>query len=177
MSFPDNAPGAGRRPAPTWLKILGIGCGGVIVVLFVAAGLVASHWSALTGYYRQATSMVSDISTVQAALRKKYDAEAQIGVSRKTGIEGSILSITLVNPPLMDHTTMDGPDGRRAALDVATTARDSLPPSGRYENYEVVFQREGGSANATVSGSWSFRFTASDLPQEKSSTIKERPRS
>lgn len=167
MTLDDNAPEPPKRGTSLWLKILGFGCGGVIVLGLIAVGLVASNWSRLTGYYQQAKSNLSDLMTVQAALGKKYDAEVRITVKRVSGTQGSILSVALVNPPLLDRINMDGPDGRAVALDVATTARDALPPASRYDNYEVVFRRERDAGVVKASGSWEFRFVAADLPPAK----------
>lgn len=174
MTFTDNAPEPARRPTSIWLKVLGIGCGGVLVILLILAGLVASNWPKLTGYYQQTKSTFSDMMIVQAALQKKYAATVRIMARRESSVQGSILTVTLLNPALMDRINVDGPNGRQAALEVALTARDTLPPAGRYDNYEIVFQRERGSAGASVSGSWSFRFTAADLPAEKSSRPADR---
>src|SRR5215471_8085255 len=170
MTFDDGAPEPPKRGTPLWLKIAGVGCGGVLVLILVAAGLVAGNWSRLTGYYQQAKSNLNDLMTVQAALRKKYDAEVRITVKHVDGTRGSILSVILVNPPLLDRVNMDGPEGRAAALDVATTARDALAAASRYDNYEVVFRRERDSAGASVSGNWEFRFVAADLPPVKQGT-------
>ncbi len=164
MTFPDNGPEPSKKGTPTSLKVVGIGCGGVIVLLLVIAGLVAGNWPKLTGYYQQAKSTFSDMMTMQAALQKKYGAEVRLTAKRESGVEGSMLSIALVNAPLMDRVNVDSDDGRRAALDVAAAARDALPPNGRYDNYEVVFVRERGTAGAQMSGSWAFRFKTSDLP-------------
>jgi hypothetical protein len=102
--------------------------------------------------------------TIRTALQTKYGADVRLTAKRQSGVEGSILSIALVNAALMDRVNVDSDDGRRAALDVATAARDAVPPSGRYDNYEVVFVRERGAAGAHMSGSWSFRFKSTDLP-------------
>jgi hypothetical protein len=90
MTFPENAPEPARRPTSIWLKIAGIGCGGVLVVLLVAAGLVASNWSKLTGYYQQAKSAFSEMMAVQADLQKKYGGEVRITAKRVGGVQGSI---------------------------------------------------------------------------------------
>ena len=167
MTFPDGAAEPPRRGTSPWLKILGIGCGGLIVLLLIAAGLIAGNWPRLTGYYQQAKSTFSDLMSVQAALQKKYGTEVRLTVKRTSGIQGSILSVALVNAPLMDLVNMDSAEGRGAALEVATAARDALPPGGRYDNYEVVFQRERGRGGAAMSGSWQFRFAAADLPPQR----------
>lgn len=169
MTFPDDRPAPPRRPTSTWLKILGIGCGGVLVLLVIVAGLIAGNWSKLTGYYQQATSTYSDVTNLQTALKSKYGADVRITVTRvkNADMDGWLLRVTLVNAPLMNRLNVDSPDGRQAALDVATTARDSLPRGGGYDCYEVVFERESGSAGAGMTGSWSFRFTPRDLPPEK----------
>jgi hypothetical protein len=164
MTFPDNGPESSKKGTPTWLKVVGIGCGGVIVLLLVIAGLVAGNWPKLTGYYQQAKSTFSDMMTIRTALQKKYGADVRLTAKRESGVEGSILSIALVNAALMDRVNVDSDDGRRAALDVATAARDAVPPNGRYDNYEVVFVRERGAAGVQMSRSWSFRFKATDLP-------------
>jgi hypothetical protein len=164
MTFPENAPDRARKRAPVWLKVVGIGCAGVILLALVAAGLVVRSWPKLTGYYRLAKSNFSELLTVQAAIEKKYGAEVWVTVKRESGTAGSIVSVTLVNAPLMDRVSVDSPDGRRAALDVAVTARDALPPGSRYDNLEVVFMRQSDTAGAGVSGSWSFRFKVGELP-------------
>jgi hypothetical protein len=68
----------------------------------------------------------------------------------------------------MNGINLDSQDGRQAALDVAATARDALPPDGRYDNYEVIFEREGaGESGGSVSGRWESRFTAAQLSAER----------
>ena len=163
MTFPENGPEPPTKRTPTWLKVVGIGCSGVIVLLLVIAGLVAANWPKLTGYYQQAKSTFSDMMTIRTALQKKYDADVRLTAKHESGVEGAILSIA-VNAPLIAGVNVDSDDGRRAALEVATAARDALPPTGRYDNYEVVFVRERGAAGVQISGTWSFRFKASDLP-------------
>jgi hypothetical protein len=161
MTSNDQDPGPRRRPI--WLKIVGIGCGAIVVLMLVAAGLVAFNWPRLSGYFQQAKSMMSQIMAVQAAVQKKYGAQVRITLKHESGVQGSILSVALVDAPLMDNIKVDGPEGRAAALEVASTARDALPPGGGYDNYEVVFLRERG----VMSGNWSFRFAASELPPAK----------
>jgi hypothetical protein len=169
MTFPDDHPAPSRRPTSIWLKILGIGCGGVLVVLVIVAGLIAGNWSKLTGYYQHAKSTYSDVTNLQSALKSKYGADVNVALTRvkNADMDGWLLRVTLVNAPLMNRINMDSPDGRQAALEVATTARDSLPRGGGYDYYEVVFERESGSAGAGMTGRWSFRFTPRDLPPEK----------
>jgi len=167
MTLPEHAPEPAQKRTSIWLKILGIGCGGVLLLLLIAAGFVATNWSKLTGYYQQAKSAFSDMMALQSALQTKYGGEVHISAKHVSGVEGSILGVTLVNPKVMDRMNIDSPDGRQAALDVATAARDALPPDRGYDNYEVVFQRESGVAGASMSGSWSFRFTAAELPPAK----------
>src|SRR5258708_32471171 len=96
MTFPDSGPEPSKKGTPTWLKVLGIGCGGVIVLLLVIAGLVAGNWPKLTGYYQQAKSTVSDMMTTQAALQKKDGAEVRLTAKRESGVEGWMLSLALV---------------------------------------------------------------------------------
>ena len=163
----ENSPDLSPRRRPLWLKIAGIGCGGVIVLALIVVGLIAQSWPRLTGYFQQAKSMLSQVVAVQAAVQKKSAGEVRITIKSESGVQGSILSVSLVNSPLMDRINVDSADGRRLALEVAATARDALPPDGRYDNYEVLFLRERGAAGMSVSGSWSFRFTAGELPSAK----------
>ena len=83
---------------------------------------------------------------------------------RDNRVKGSILAVTLTNASVMNGIDFGSQEGRRAALDVATTARDAVPPDARYDNYEVTFEREGASTGGGMSGSWEFWFTAADLP-------------
>jgi hypothetical protein len=101
---------------------------------------------------------------VQAAVQKKYEGQVRITIKSEGSVKGSILSVGLVNSPLMDRVNVDSADGKRLALEIAATARDALPPDGRYDNYEVLFVRERGGAGVNMSGSWSYRFTADELP-------------
>ena len=157
----------GPRRRPLWLKIIGIGCGGIVVLALLAAGLTAYNWPRLRGYYQKAKSAVSQMMTAQAAVQKKYGGQVRVTLKSESGVQGSILSVTLVNPALMDRIDVAGPAGRAAALEVAQTARDALPPGDGYDHYEVVFLRERSVSVASVSGNWTFRFTASELPPTK----------
>jgi hypothetical protein len=167
VTDPDNGLRPVKKGTPIWLKVLGIGCGGLMVLILVLVGLVASNWSKFSGYYQNARSTFSDLMTVQAALQKKYSAEVRLTAKRESGVQGSILAIGIVNPPLMDRINVDSAEGRQAALDIAVAARDALPSGGRYDNYEVSFVRQGGGGLINASGSWNFRFTAADLPPPK----------
>lgn len=167
MSYFDSGPPPAEKRTPAWLKVIGIGCGGVIVVILVAIGLIAGNWSKFSGYYQNAKSTFSDMMTVQAALQKKYSAEVRLTAKRESGVQGSILGVALVNAPLLERINVDSAEGRQAALDIAVTARDALPVDGRYDNYEVSFVRQPGSGVVNASGSWSFRFAASELPPPK----------
>jgi hypothetical protein len=168
MTF-DNGQEPPKRHTSVWAKVLGFGCGGVLLLLIVCAALIAGNWSKFSGYYQNAKSTFSDMMAVQAALQKKYQAEVRLTAKRESGVQGSILGVALIDAPLMDRISVDGPAGRQAALEVATAARDALPPGGRYDNYEVGFVRQRGGA-VNISGSWTFRFTAADLPPAKAET-------
>ena len=172
MTYPDNSPEPVKKGTPTWLKVIGIGCGGVIVLILVVIGLIAGNWSKFSGYYQNARSTFSDMMTVQTALQQKYSAEVRLTAKRESGVQGSILAIALVNAPLMDRVNVDSAEGRSAALDVASAARDALPPSGRYENYEVSFVRQAAAGAANAAGSWSFRFAASELPPPRAESAR-----
>ena len=164
MSYPDSGPTPAKKGAPTWLKVLGVGCGGVIVLILVAIGLIAGNWSRFSGYYQNAKSTFGDMMTVQAALQKQYSAEVRLTARRESGVQGSILAIALVDAPLMDRINVDSAEGRQAALAVAVAARDALPVNGRYDHYEVSFVRQPSAGIVNASGSWSFRFAAAELP-------------
>jgi hypothetical protein len=167
VSYPDGGPEPVKKRTPTWLKVIGVGCGGVIVLILVAIGLVAGNWSKFSPVYQKAKSTFSDMLTLQAVLQKKYGTEVRLTVKRESGVQGTILGIALADAPLMDSLKLDSAEGRQAALDIATTARDALPPTGRYDNYEVAFVREPVAGAVSVSGNTTFRFSAAQLPPAK----------
>ena len=172
MSYPDSGPPPAKTGTPTWLKVIGVGCGGVIVIVLVVIGLIAGNWSKFSGYYQNARSTFSDMMTVQAALQKKYSAEVRLTAKRESGVQGSILSVALIDAPLMDRINVDSAEGRQAALEIAVAARDALPPGGRYDNYEVAFVRQPGTGVVKASGSWSFRFAAAELPASNAESTR-----
>lgn len=164
MTYPPETPEPVRRSTPVWMKVAAVGCGGILIVVLIVAGLVASNWQRLTGYYHQAKSTIAAMTVAQKALEQKYGATVHMSASRQSGVKGSILGVTLVNAPIMDRVNMDSADGRRAALDVAQTVRDALPADARYDHYDVTFRRERGAGGVSASGDWTFRFAAADLP-------------
>jgi len=168
----QDSPDPGPQRRSLWLKIVGIGCGALIVLALIAAGLIASNWPRLAGYYQQAKSAFSQMMNVQAAIQKKYGGEVRIMLKSESGVQGSILSVMLVNPPLMDRIDVGGLDGHAAALEIAATARDALPPDAGYGQYEVVFLRERGTSTVNVSRNWTFRFAASELPPAKAEAVR-----
>jgi hypothetical protein len=170
MNGAEDAGGTTPRGKPIWLKVVGIGCGAVIVLMLIAAGLIAANWSRLSGLYGRTRTAFADMMKVQSGLHEKYEADVRVNMRRESGVQGSILSVTLINAPVMDRIKVDGDEGRRTALEVAATVRDMLPPAGRYDNYEVEFARDAGSGGAVLSGSWKYRFSAADLPAERSVT-------
>ena len=88
--------------------------------------------------------------TVQATLQKQYAANVRITAKSVSGVQGTILNVTLVNAPLMDRINIEGPDGRQAALEVAAAARDILP-AGRGYNHADGYFADGASCQPVFS--------------------------
>jgi hypothetical protein len=151
-----------RRTSP-WLKIFGIGCGTVILAMFVGAGLLVWNWQSVSGVYHRARTTIEDLTQVQIALQDKYGGSVNVTANRRTGVEGSILGITLTNPSFMDTFNPDGAVGRQKALEVAAVARAALSPGETYDHYEIVFSRVRDASSTTST----YRVEAGDLPPLK----------
>jgi hypothetical protein len=149
------------RPS-TWRRVLVIGSVALLVAVGSAIVLVERNWSTLTSLYHQATATFSELLHVAAALQAKYGGTASVMAKHESRVEGTTLSITLVNPSFLDALDPDGPRGKEQALEVAVTARNALPSQSAYEHYEIILVRERG-VGITVSRTWMFRFDASDL--------------
>jgi hypothetical protein len=140
-----------------------IGCGVVLVPAAAVALLVARNWSTLSGVYHSATTALSELMAVQKVVESRYGGLVKVMSKHQSGVSEPILSITLVNPSLLDRLDPGGPAGKQAALEIAACGRDALPPSSAYENYEVVLMRQRG-VGLTFGQNWVFRFRARDLP-------------
>ena len=151
-----------RRTSP-WLKIFGIGCGAVMLAIVVGAGLLLWNWQSVTGMYHRARTTITDLTQVQTALQDKYGGSVNVTANRRSGVEGSILGITLTNPSFIDKLNPDGADARRKALEVAAVARASLSPGETYDHYEIVFSRVRDSSSTTST----YRIEPGDLPPLK----------
>jgi len=151
----------GKRSSP-WLKALGIGCGLVLLCVFVGTGLVAWNWQALSRVYHQAKATVSELMQVQVALQTRYGGTVTLNVNRRSGVEGTTLSITLTNPSFIDKFDWDGPGGRNKALEVARAARDALSGQSAYARYEVIVARQR-DVGVRVSSTSTYLFESGDL--------------
>lgn len=147
------------------------GCGrgvliaaGLLVVLTTAIGvLVALNWPKVSAVYRGAIGTLAELRTVQTALQKRYDTpQVFVMAKRQSGVQGSILSIRLVNPPFLKGLGED--DLEDKALEIAAAARNTLRHRDGYENYEVVLTRQAG-LGVTVSTNRRFTFSIHQLPQ------------
>ena len=152
-------PAESRRTSP-WLKIFGIGCGAVILAVFVGAGLLVWNWQSVAGVYHQATTTFTDVTHVQTALQEKYGGSVNVALNRRSGVDGWILGITLTNPSFIDKIDPDGPDARQKALEVAAVARAALSPGEKYDHYEIVFSRVRDASSTTST----YRVEPGELP-------------
>jgi len=151
-----------------WPKVFAIGCGAILLFVVVIAGAVAWNWPRVTGAYHRATAAFSQLMQVRAVLLEKYGGAVTVLVKREAR-EGTLLSVTLVNPSFIDQLTLDGPAARQKALEVAAAARDALPPASEYAGYEVVLARRR-DAGVTLTTTTSFRFSPGELPPKAAAT-------
>lgn len=142
---------------------VGCGCGAVALFVLVIAVAVALNWSRVTRVYQQAKTGISSLMRVSNTLHDKYGGRVNMMVTSRTGVDGTILRITLTNPEFLAQGDPSSEAAKQKALEVAMTARDALDPQSRYPHYEVVFERQSGSG-ISVSQTWSFSFNAADLP-------------
>jgi len=146
-----------------------VGCGcAVVVVVGGLAAIAALNWQKVTEVYQQAKTTVSELMHVSNVLQTRYGGHVAVTVRHQSGVEGSILRVTLSNPAFLDHLDPDGPAAKQKALEVAATTRDALEPRSRYDNYEIAFSRESGTT-VNVARSWVFSFRADELPAAKES--------
>jgi hypothetical protein len=144
-------------------KWVGCGCGAVALFILVIAAAVALNWPRVTRVYQQAKTGISSLMRVSNTLHDKYGGRVGMTVTSRTGVDGTILRITLTNPEFLAQGDPSSEVAKQKALEVATTARDALDPQSRYPHYEIVFERQSGSG-ISVSQTWSFSFNAADLP-------------
>ena len=147
-----------------WPKVLAIGCGAVLLFVVVIAAALAWNWPRVSGMYHHASAMFAELTQVQSAIQTKYGGTVHVNARRGSDTDGTVLSVTLTNPPFLDQLKLDGPDAKPKALAIATAARDALPPDSDYVAYEVVLARQGG-VGVTVGTTTSFRFKPDELPE------------
>jgi hypothetical protein len=158
---PRDEPLEPPRPS-RWRKILGIGCAAVLVLMLAAAVIVQQNWTRISNVYHRAGAVVGTMFHLITTLQNTYGGRVNVQVRTANGGR-PFLSVTLTNPPFLEHLDPDAPEGKAKALEVATTARDALPPDSEFTRFEVILERANGSA-VKVAKSWAFRFEAADLP-------------
>jgi hypothetical protein len=156
-----------------WPKVLGIGCGVILLFVAVIAGALAWNWPRVSGMYHRASSMFAEMMQVQSALQTKYGGTVHVNARRGSDTDGTVLSVTLTNPSFLDTLNLDAPEAKQKALEIATAARDALAPDSSYAAYDVVLSRQAGSG-MSVSTSTAFRFQPSELPARSQTPDRSR---
>lgn len=155
-----------------WRTLLLAGCAVMAILGFGVVALVALNWGTLSKKYHAAAEMIGDLRSLHDALVDKYKAEIGVNARRETGIQGSILSISVVNAPFLEGIEPNAPELKDKALEIAATARDILPPAGRYDHYEVRFEKRAG----TYASSQRFFFEPGELPPPSSAPPESGPK-
>ena len=135
-----------------------------MVLVCGAAVVVALNWSRLKELSHQAASTFTELIHVQTALERRYGGIVSVMAKRQTGVDGTILSVTLVNPIFLEQLDIEGPAGKAKAMEAAIAARDALRDPAGYGNYEIVLVRERGTG-ITISHSSAYRFGVTELPR------------
>lgn len=144
-----------------------MGCGGIVVLVLAIAAFVAFlYWPKLTAVYREAKTSVSELTHVSSALQSTYGGHVALGASRRSGVEGTTLHITLTNPTFLARGDPGDEAIKSTAFEVAVFVRRTLTTQQWYANYEVDLVRDG-EGSITASQSWSYTFKASELPAAK----------
>jgi len=111
-------------------------------VVFVV--IVAINWGRISDGYARYSSSFAALGSVQSALAKKYDAQVGLVMMRNSAVDGSILSINVMNSPSLGELNSSGPEAREKALEIAKIAQSLLPPNEAYDNYRVVIAEQQG---------------------------------
>lgn len=158
----SSGPGA-TAPRPSWRRPVLIGCLVLLVPALLVLGLVAFKWPALRRGYHAMAGTLRQLEAVRTTVEGRYGGTVQVVAKHQAGVPGTLLSLTLVNPPLLDRADAEEGPSRGQALEVATVAREALASPVDYARYEVVFARRRG-VGVTIDKNWGFRFAASELP-------------
>ena len=138
----------------------------IVLTLATAAFFTFLYWPKLTAVYQQAKTSVSDMMHVSAVLQRQYGGQVSIMVRRQSGIEGTILHVTLTNPTFLNNGDPNGQAIKDKALEIAGDARSALTSQTGFGTYEIELVREQATGG-TFSQDWSFSFRASELPPAK----------
>lgn len=148
-----------------WKKILLIGCS-ILLALGLGVGvLVTLNWDSISNFASKAASTLTELQAVQYKLKQDFHTPGlAVRMRNQTGIEGSILSVVVVNAPFFADIDLDGPEARVKALEIACAARDALPKESQssYSHYEILFTQQAG-LGFTVTKTNSFMFKATEL--------------
>ena len=149
----------------SWGKLVLFGCLGVFGTACAAiAVVVALNWSAISGFVREATSRLKEISAVQKVLQEKYrTTQVKLHVEHSTSISGDTLIIEFEDAPFLRGIEPAGPEEKQKALEIAATARDALPADRGLERYRVVFIARK-NFGLKLQKTQSYLFLAGDLP-------------
>jgi hypothetical protein len=109
--------------------------------------VMALNWTSVSGLYHEVVHTITDLRSVQTALQAKYHTLAvSVQVKRVGRISGSILSVNLINTPILNDPANAKPSPRAKALEVAAAARDPLSPQREYDHYEIAFTNQRGAS-------------------------------
>jgi hypothetical protein len=149
----------------SWGKLILFGCLGVFGTACAAiAVVVALNWSAISGFVREATSRLKEISAVQKVLQEKYrTSQVKLHVEHSTSFSDETLIIEFEDAPFLRGLESAGPEEKQKALEIAATARDALPADRGFERYRVVFSARL-SLGLVLTTTRSYVFLEGDLP-------------
>lgn len=121
--------------------VLLLAVGGIMVVCVGA--VVALNWARLVSLLGEGRATLAQLSNVQAAVRREFGAaNVTVRSMHRTGVDGPILSVHLLNPKISQRTERRLLEVK--AREVALVARRALREPREYPNIEVVLSWQVG---------------------------------
>jgi hypothetical protein len=142
-------------------RVFMIGCAGVLIVIALAALLLVLNFGRIRGAFDSARATFGEAIEIQQQIQARYAAEhVGVNIRRTPAVEGTVFSITLVNPSFLAEETADP---EPAAREVARLAKSLLGSPGDYAQIEVVLKRIVRHGVVTKEQTSSFAFPIDEL--------------
>ena len=120
-------------------KAFTIGCAGVLIVIALIVLLIVLNFGRIRGAYESARATFGEAIEIQQQIQARYAAEhVGVNIRRTPAVDGTVFSITLVNPSFLAEETVNP---EPAAREVARFAKSLLGSPGDYAQIEVVLKR------------------------------------